>query len=511
MSKVAIIGAGPAGLAAARYLISEGFEPELFDAAPKLGGQWCGVAAYSGVWPSMRTNTSRDLTAFSDLPHAAGTPLYPTNQMMAAYLLAYAERFDLPRRLHLNTRVEQLARDPAGCGWVVRTAAGERVFSYAVVASGPFHRWSLPAVPGLASFAGEHGVAHTYQYKDPERLRGWRVLVAGGAVSALEIASDLAMLGAARVVVTQRRQRYVLPKLAAGVPSDQVVFTRFHALAEEALPAGDVNRMYTDLLLRLGGNPAYYGAPEPAPTLAEAGVALSQYFLPLVAEGRITLRPWMAAVDGCTVRFANGSAEEFDAILAGTGFELHLPFLDAGIRRTLDLDTHHMDLHRRTFHPDLPGLAFLGFWDQSGPYYPPIELQARWVAYCWSGAVAAPTREEMEAGVAAYRARRGMPQKTRMNAVAIDFARAAGVEPDLEQFPELARALLFGPLTPAGFRLSGRDRLPEAQERFARDAAAYRDAAVNQWTPERRQQLERVTEARRDDVFSRVVRMLCSR
>jgi dimethylaniline monooxygenase (N-oxide forming) len=41
------------------------------------------------------------------------------------------------------------------------------------------------------------------------------------------------MLGAARVISTNRRQRYVLHKLLAGVPLDQLAFTRFSALSEE--------------------------------------------------------------------------------------------------------------------------------------------------------------------------------------------------------------------------------------------------------------------------------------
>ena len=69
------------------------------------------------------------------------------------------------------------------------------------------------------------------------------------------------MAGAARVTVTARRQRYVIPKLALGTPTDHIVFTRFHALAEEAFTAERVNRMYTDVALRLGGRPEHYGAP----------------------------------------------------------------------------------------------------------------------------------------------------------------------------------------------------------------------------------------------------------
>ena len=495
MTEVGIIGAGPAGLAAARYLASEGFEPVLFEQGATIGGQWSGDRARSGVWPSMRTNTSRILTAFSDVPHASGSPVYPSSQMIREYLDAYAERFSLTPRVQLRTPVVALERRSGGRPWLIRTPSGERAFAYVIVATGAFQRWTLPDVPGLASFAGAGGVAHTYQYADADSFRGQRVLVAGGAISALEIASDLAMAGAARVTVTVRRQRYVLPKLAAGRPSDHIVFTRYHALAEEAFSSERVDRMYTETVLRLAGRPDHYGTPAARDSVAEAGITLCQHFLPLVAEGRIDVRPWMAEVNGRRVSFSNGDAAEFDAILFGTGFDVHLPFLAPEVRETLGLDAKHIELHLRTFHPALPGLAFAGLWDQAGPYFPPIELQARWIAYTWSGAVPAPSSEEMTASVAACRARRGLPQKGRMNVVSLQFARAAGVEPSLERWPHLAMPLLFGPLSPVSFRLEGRDALLDAPARVAAEAAAFGCVAPGGATTAQRQQLDELAAA----------------
>ncbi|MDT5330964.1 MAG: hypothetical protein QOF31_2261 [Mycobacterium sp.] len=69
-----------------------------------------------------------------------------------------------------------------------------------------------------------------------------------------------------------------------------------------------------------------------------------------------------------------------------------------------------------------------------------------------------------------------------MNLVALTFARAAGVEPNLRNWPRLRRALLFGPLTPSCFRLEGPDALPDAPARFARDAAAFGAIASNDLT-----------------------------
>ncbi|WP_156766710.1 NAD(P)/FAD-dependent oxidoreductase, partial [Mycobacterium sp. E2327] len=213
---VAVIGAGPGGLVAARWLLSQGYEPTIFERSPVLGGQWAGLDGRSGVWPSMHTNSSRVLTAFSDLEHETDL-VYPSNRAILDYLRRYAERFRLVERILFGTPVELVTRD--GARWLVRYAGGEESFERVVVATGRFHAAAIPPVPGLETFTGSAGATATHHYRGPAPYQGKRVLVAGCAISALEIATELAQLGAARVVVTQRRQRYVLPKFAAGVPS----------------------------------------------------------------------------------------------------------------------------------------------------------------------------------------------------------------------------------------------------------------------------------------------------
>jgi dimethylaniline monooxygenase (N-oxide forming) len=513
MDTVAIVGAGPSGLVAARWLKKEGFEPVLFEQGESLGGQWSGDAPTSGVWPAMRTNTSRVMSAFSDLSHPPGTPVYPTNQSMLRYLKRYAETFDLISKIRANTLVQEIHRNKSGPGWVVRSTdtAGKRredPFARVIIATGRFHQPMIPEVPGLRSFSGTGGVNHTFAYKDPDRYRGLRVLVAGGSISALEIAGDLAMLGAARVVTTNRRQRYVVQKLLGGVPAEYLAFTRFGVLSAETFPREVVGQQTRDFITRVCGSPEQFGAPKPSENLMEAGITLSQHYLPLVAEGRITCKPWIAGVDGGTVRFADGSSEEFDAILFGTGFAVDLPLLSDELRRVLDVDPHHVDLYHHTFHPDLPGLAFAGLMEVLGPYYPTVELQARWIAYLWSGALPELEREEMEKAVAAYRARRCTPQAVMMHMAAIQFARKAGIEPQLEQWPQLARALLFGPLTPVSFRLQGRDSLSEAPQRAAEEAAAFGAITTARLTREQAGMLAALAAARNDPAFSQFVKQV---
>jgi hypothetical protein len=294
----------------------------------------------------------------------------------------------------------------------------------------------------------------------------------------------------------------------AGVPTDHLVFTRFGALADAVFPMEQIASRLKQFVTRSGGSPDQFGAPKPADNIFEAGVALSQYFLPLVAEGRIGVKPWLRDVAGGTVRFTDGTEESFDAIVMGTGYHLDLPWLGDAVRHTLKADAHHIDLHAFTFHPDLPGFACMGLFHQVGPYFPVLELQARWIAYVWSGAIPAPPVEVQRAGVAASHQRRAIPLPAVMHTTALLFARGAGVEPDPARWPDLTRALYFGPLTPISFRLSGRDSLPDAGRRVLEDAALFGAIPSPELTAEQRMQLEALAAARKDDAFSEFVRRL---
>lgn len=485
---VAVLGAGPGGLVAARWLLARGFEPVIFEAADRLGGQWNCASAMSGTWPGMRTNTSRIMTAFSDLDHDEGTAVFPRQDQMLAYLERYAARFDLVRRIRLGTRVDLLDR-AVPQGWLLRSSCNgaERteVFGRVVVATGRYVMPEVPEVPGTSAFTGTLGVVHSRQYDGPERYRGKQVVVAGCSISALEIACELA-LSAARVTVAFRRQRYIVPKLLAGVPTDHVLFSRAAALAAEILPPQASAQGLKAAILRAAGNPEQYGAQAPAEDIFAAGIAQSQHFLASVAEGRIATRRWIERIDGDTVHFAGGGASQADAIIFGTGYRLSLPWLAPPLAAVLGLDRVHIDLHDHTFHPELPGLAFLGFYDQVGPLLPVLELQARWIAQAFAGRSPGLTAQSMARGLARARAARGGPQGVPMQAMALLFARHAGVEPDLGRWRSLERALLFGPLSPISFRLQGPDSLPDAAERTASAAAAFGAIRAPELTAEER-------------------------
>ena len=474
--QVAIIGAGVAGLSAARYLTSQGFEVSIFESHDELGGQWDWRNPRSGIWPQMRTNTASCVTRLSDVHYPADVALFPGNGEVLDLLRGFADRYGLRSRVRFGAEVTRLAIGANG-GYKVSWSGSGRSktahFDRAVVATGRFNRPSIPPIDGLAGFLGVGGVSHTFGYKDPERYRGLRIVIGGGSISALEIASDLAMLGTARVHLAQRRQRYVVPKMVIDSPVEYHTMTRAIALAAETTPPAEMRATIRDLILRIAGDPVRYGAPPAHPDLEQAGTTLSQHYLNLVAEDRIDVRPWIAAVDGTTVTFTDGSSVEADALIFGTGFDLNLPFLDDSIKETVQYSTRGLALSDFTFHPDLDGLAFLGLWAQRGSFPVPLEQQARYLAYTWGGAVPSPTPDRLRQGVRECIEtdhHRGYRQQ---NEMAIRFARLAGVDPAGVGDSGLQRLLTLSAVTGEMFRIVGTDARPDAEDILRRDFDRY--------------------------------------
>jgi hypothetical protein len=455
-ARVAVIGAGPGGLVAAKHALEAGFDVAIFEASRDLGGQWQAGAAHSGVWPGMHTNTSRAMTAFSDFPSPPDFPLHPAAEQVHEYLRDYADRFGLRRHLRLETRVSRL--EP---GW---TVDGEP-FDAVIIASGRFRKPLLPPIADL--FAGER--LHAFDYPGAAALRGRRVLVYGNGISGLEIASDLAP--AAEVVSAFRKPRYVIQKVVDGVSSDWQWYTYFGALQRRTLPRDVFGRMLRERVLKVAGSPADFGAPAPDEDILVAGLSLCQDYLSQIRERSIRCRPEITDIRGRTVTFADGGTEEFDALLCATGYQVDLPYLPDEAQALLGPD---LALYRRTLHPDVPTIGFIGQFLAQGPYFPLLELQARWIVDLWSGACAPPPADQMRAAL-----RQPAPALEPHNMLATALADELGVAPDLPARPDLAEPLVFGPLLPPRYRLDGPGAQPAAERLFRTQLAASPRAPVD--------------------------------
>ncbi|HET7574875.1 MAG TPA: NAD(P)/FAD-dependent oxidoreductase [Solirubrobacterales bacterium] len=397
---MAVVGAGPAGLVAARHLLAQGFEPLVLDRGPELGGVWSEAARDRGVWAGMRANTSRAATAFSGLAPAGG-PMFPSAPEVHAYLRAYATRFGVAARIATGVRVVAVA--PAGRRWRVDWVGVEggegesALFAAVVLAGGRFSRPRFPGLPGLDGFARTGRLLHASAYRTRDELRGLRVLVHGNGSSGLEIASDLAAEDSISVVSACTRPRFVLPKVLGGVPMEAIWPARLAEVRTQALPPAREAAELRRIARELGGDPVPFGGLAPDPDIFGAGVSQCQSYLPLLAEGKIRPKPAVRRIEGDAVRFADGSAQRFDAIVFADGYDADLSYLAAEVKARLGSGAGGLSLERATAPPELPGLGLVGQLAVQGPSFPVLERQAAWLAALWS-ADAPPCRGDRAEG-----------------------------------------------------------------------------------------------------------------
>ena len=313
MDRVCVIGAGFAGLGAAKALRDAGIAYDQLEATDHIGGNWA-----HGVYDSTHIISSRDTTGYSDFPMPAEYPDFPSKAQMLAYLEAFAEEFGLREGIELETRVERVEPlGPKGLdGWRVTLEDGEeRDYEAVVVANG--HHWAKRYPHYAGQFAGKS--FHSKDYKRPSDFEGRRVLVVGAGNSACDIAVEAAREGL-ETWVSIRRGTHFLPKTIFGVPTSD--FDR------PWLPVFVQKRLMQVLLRVAVGSNERYGVPKPEHDLFDRHPTVNSQLLYELKHGRITPVPGIERLDGRTVHLVDGSSLEIDTIVWGTGFEVSFPFLD---------------------------------------------------------------------------------------------------------------------------------------------------------------------------------------
>ncbi|MGH9940977.1 MAG: flavin-containing monooxygenase [Pyrinomonadaceae bacterium] len=310
---LAVIGAGPVGLAVAKALRQHGIPYEQLEANDDLGGNW-----YHGVYETAHIISSKKTTEYADYPMPDDYPDFPSARQMVEYLRSYAERFGLRPRIQFHTKVVSARPLPDG-RWEVDLACGEqRIYKGLVVCNG--HHWDrrFPDYPGR--FDGEY--LHSKDYKRPEQLAGKRVLVIGGGNSACDVASEAARVGRG-CHLSLRRGYWFLPKTIFGVPLPEVVSSWMPVF---------VQRLLLRAVLRVVfGRYEDYGLPRPDHRIFEHHPTLNSELLHYVKHGRIRPRPDIERFAGRQVFFVDGTSDEFDTVVCATGFHLSFPFLPPGL------------------------------------------------------------------------------------------------------------------------------------------------------------------------------------
>lgn len=427
---VAIIGAGPAGLVSARVLKDKGFEVTVYERGSVVGGTWVydNDNGRNYLYRNLHINTSQKLTQFSGFPFDPDSQRIPDHRDMARYLAGYADHFGLYPTIRFRADVVEVRplapTDGSELQWSVRTAEGhEQSFSVVLICTGPFARASH-ADEIRAAFQGKY--LHSSEYRAPEEFVGKRVCVIGGGNSAVDIASDICTT-AARTTLVARSPVLVMPHFAFGRAIGDIS-ARY--LQHRFVPSALRRKVIGWLIRAVHGDMSSHGFK---PLTHRVHATISSTIVQDILFRRVDVKQGIEAIKGKRLCFADGADEEFDCIIAATGFVTEFPFLDPAIVRPV---RNRLDLYKRIVPPGWPGLYFVGMINLDTPVNYACERQAQWIAEIEAGGVELPAEDEMRCDIAV---KQQWVERTFGTAV-----RHSVQEDSVRYYAELARALRDG-------------------------------------------------------------------
>lgn len=203
--RIAIIGAGPAGIAAGRELLKQGFsEFTLFDALDAPGGTW---RLHS--YPGLACDVWAHSYSFSYAPNPDWSASFVGFAEIQRYLADCATRFGLDPHIQLNTRVARAEYVEPG-HWILESTGGPLgEFDILINAMGNQHTPLFPNVDGLDSFNGDSWHATCWNHEVD--LKGKRVVIVGSAASAVQIVPEVAKQ-VGHLTVLQRSANWIMPR-----------------------------------------------------------------------------------------------------------------------------------------------------------------------------------------------------------------------------------------------------------------------------------------------------------
>ncbi|GAA3952265.1 NAD(P)/FAD-dependent oxidoreductase [Gordonia caeni] len=374
-TEVLVAGAGFSGLYLLHRLRSEGHRVHVVESAPEVGGTW-----YWNRYPGARCDVESVDYSYSwdeDLQQEWDwTEKYPAQGDILAYLKHVADRFDLRKDIDFNTTLSSATWDESQGLWTAETDDG-RVYRarYLLMAIGCLSTPKEVDLPGFDRYTGE--VLRTWNWPEGEDLAGKNVAVVGTGSTGAQVIPALAET-VADLTVLQRTPNFVIPTRnrplqdgeleavkaeyadrrdrnrnhPAGVFRDDneknvadVDAEELRATFEERWEGGGINFLgsFADLMFEQSANDAVVEfvhskiaeivddqevadslKPEGYPLGAKRPVVATDYYetfnRPNVHLIDVKKTP-LASFTETGIELADGTTEDFDAVVLATGFD----------------------------------------------------------------------------------------------------------------------------------------------------------------------------------------------
>ncbi|XP_040826103.1 dimethylaniline monooxygenase [N-oxide-forming] 1 isoform X1 [Ochotona curzoniae] len=479
VKRVAIVGAGVAGLASIKCCLEEGLEPTCFERSDDIGGLWRFTdhveEGRASLYKSVVSNSCKEMSCYPDFPFPEDCPNYVPNLQFLDYLKMYANRFNLLKCIQFKTKVCSIAKcqdfDRSGQWEVVTLHEGKQeqaVFDAVMVCVGYLTNPYLPldCFPGINTFKGQY--FHSRQYKHPDIFKDKRVLVVGMGNSGTDIAVEASHV-AKKVFLSTTRGSWVISRVFdSGYPWDMVFMTRFQNLIRNSLPTSIVNWLVARKMNSWFNHANYGLAPKDRMQLREP--VLNDELPGRIITGKVCIRSSVKEVRENSVVFDHvhnaPNEEPVDIIVFATGYTLAFPFLDESVVKVED---GQASLYKYIFpaHLQKPTLAFIGIIKPLGSILPTGDTQARWVVRVIKGMIKLPptsvmineVNERKQNKHTGYGLNYCKALETDYITYIDDLLTSMGAKPNLFSLlltdPLLALAMFFGPYTPYQFRLTG--------------------------------------------------------
>ncbi|RUX32851.1 NAD(P)/FAD-dependent oxidoreductase [Mesorhizobium sp. M7A.F.Ca.US.011.01.1.1] len=344
---VAIIGAGPAGLAIAACLRQTGQDFVLLEKEEQAAPAW------RRHYERVHLHTTKRYSSLPFVPFPREYPRYVPRDLFASYLDAYAQRFDL--RPRFGETVRAISR--RGRSWLVDTTTGPLHASNVVIASGNNAEPLMPGFAGADAFKGKS--LHSADYRNAMPFAGQSVLIVGMGNTGAEIALDL-VEGGARPTISVRGGVHIVPRELLGVPIQMI------GMAARLMPQRINDALFPIILDLALGRLGKYGLTRPRQGMLQQ-IALASRIPTIdigtvgkIREGAIKVAPDIAEITEQGARFIDGKHGAFDAIIFATGFRPgYARLLEAGVQpggSGVNARASDLGLYLIGFHNPVTGL-----------------------------------------------------------------------------------------------------------------------------------------------------------
>ncbi|KAF2438196.1 FAD/NAD(P)-binding domain-containing protein [Karstenula rhodostoma CBS 690.94] len=419
-TKIAIVGAGPAGIAALKEFRDLGFDVTVFEKRSNVGGVWAWTedAGSTTALKETKLCNNKYSLVLSDYSLPKDFPWTVSAPELGSYFSSYAKHFDLYRSIHFNKTVTNLKRNHTNQKWQLTFSdapSNPLSFDKVVWATGGFVKPKSLTFPGQENFKGR--ILHSSQARNLSAFKDKNVVVLGIGNTAADVANALVQHSAGKIYLSHRRGAKILRPSDAktGIPSDLELTTGMVPLTwflQKHCPSVYGRMMDSAIAQNFkdswgANNPEWGLSQSPSTGDGQHVIVCSQDLVPNIQSGRILSVPGIKSITGASsIDFDdNRTATDIDAIILCIGYDDDMDLVSEAIDRTpVDGAIPPLpSLYMNIFPPaHATSFAHISLTHLLSPQIPGRVLAALALSQIWANRSPLPDAAEMRAWTARH-------------------------------------------------------------------------------------------------------------